>query len=781
MKFQFASGTFVKCLAFCAFLISTQSFSQNLQMVKGIVLEESSKGTFKPLFGASVYWLGTVSGTSTDSSGYFNLPTIVGDSGAANKIIVRYLGYESDTITVSDMKSLKVVLASHEGKRLHEVTVEGRIPPSFMSLDAINTQVMTGKELMKAACCNLSESFETNPAVEVNYGDAVTGAKQIQMLGLSGNYTQMTQENLPGVRGIMSNYGLGFTPGPWVESIQVTKGVGSVANGYESMTGQINVELKKPDWNPRTREKLFVNAYFNSMGRLEMNVNTTQKLSKRWFVSHLLHANGLNNEVDFNKDGFMDLPTGKQFNGLQRWRYDDGKGVSAQFGFQAMQDIRTGGQMVEHKHNAAANPYQIDLQNRTLQGFGKIGYIFPSKKYKSIGLMMSFTDNVSDQKFGPTHYNAKQQTLYSNLIYQSIIGSTNLKFRVGASFRRDQYNENLLRTSEQGAAFGFSRIEIVPGAFGELTWNPVPRFTTVAGLRADQHNIFGTWITPRLHFKYDITEKSILRFSVGQGRRLANILAENSSLFASSRSFNFPMNNGSEGLYGVLKASNGINNFGSLQPERAWNFGLSLNHTFEIYNRKGNFTLDAYRTEFQNQVVVDLDQKATAVSFYNLAGKSFSNAVQAQVEYEIFRRFDVRMAYKWLDVQQTYHGQLLERPFVAHHRFFVNMAYKTRSKWTLDATLNWNGNKRIPSTSTNPEQFQFSGRSPQYFVVNAQVSKQIGKNLDFYLGGENLFDFRQTQLINQVENPYGAYFDASLVWGPVIGRMIYGGFRWTLR
>jgi len=783
MQVILKSGMFYTCLIFFVCANTVSGLAQTRKLVRGVVLEESSNGKFSPLYGASVFWLGTTIGASTDSSGSFSISTQDSDSTGVRKLVVRYLGYESDTLDIINTEKIKVVLASQTGKKLQEVTVEGRIPPSFMSMETINTTVMTGKELMKAACCNLSESFETNPAVEVNYGDAVTGAKQIQMLGLSGNYTQMTQENMPGVRGLMSNYGMGFTPGPWVESIQVTKGVGSVANGYESMTGQINVELKKPDWNTRTREKLFVNVYGNSMGRLEANINTTQKLSKKWFVTHLLHGNVLQNKVDHNHDNFLDLPTGQQLNALQRWRFDDGKGVSAQFGIQAITDQRTGGQYFRHGNPYSYKAYEIDLNNQQIQGFGKLGYIFPRKKFQSIGLMVSVTDNKTTQNFGKTAYSGKQNTLYGNLIYQSIIGSTNLKFRVGASFRRDKYDESLVRDFYGTKSYHFGRTEIVPGAFGEITWTPVPRFTTVAGLRVDQHSIFGNWITPRLHLKYDLSEKSILRASAGQGRRVSNILAENSSVFASNRTVFFPRGENTPGAYtsNIYSPGDIIYTEGGLKPEVSWNYGLSWNHSFRLNNRNGNLTIDAYRTDFVNQVVVDLDKSSSQVWFYNLKGKSWSNALQIQVEYEIIKRLDIRMAYKWLNVKQTINGKLRDRPFVSSDRFFINLAYKTLSKWTLDATLNWNGSKRIPSTELDPEEIRFPDRSPSFFLLNGQASKSLGKNLELYLGGENLLDFRQSKLIKNPENPYGAGFDASLVWGPVFGRMIYGGLRWTLR
>lgn len=756
------------------FLVSKVE-AQTPKLVRGIVLEESSDGKFSPLVGATIYWAdGGRLSTYADSLGAFIIPWPEGlAEGQKPSLVVRSVGYEPDTIQDFSSDKLRIVLASYKTKTLKEVSVEGRIPPSFQLLDPINTQMMTSKELLKAACCNLAESFETNPTIEVNYADAVSGARQIQMLGLSGNYVLMTQENLPGIRGIFANYSLGFTPGTWIESIQVTKGVGSVANGYESMSGQINVEIKKPEWNPKTREKLFVNAYGNSMGRFELNANSTQKISANWHTNTLVHGNLMDTRWDMNHDGFLDLPTGRQANFMHRWAYNSPSGLSFQAGFQVLADRREGGTMdhVSHGNTGLSHPYTISLENNLVQAFTKVGYIFPSKKYKSVGLMQSFTAGNTRQVFGPSNrYSAVQNTYYANLIYQSIVGSTNLKFRLGSSLRLDQYDEEARHLSLEslgGKLTSHARLEVVPGVFSEFTWNPRPTITAVAGLRGDYHNIFGYWFTPRLHLKFDLLEETTLRLSAGTGRRLANFWAENSSLMASSRSFVAPSTYYKRGDQ-------------TINPEYSVNGGASFQHSFNGLGRKTTFTLDAYHTRFLHQLIVDMDESPGLIKFSNLDGASYSNAVQAMVESQISRRFDLRLAYKWLDVWQTYHGRLLQRPFVSTHRFFINLAYATRSKWHMDATLNWNGSKRIPFTGSNPDGLRFPDRSPSFFMLNAQISKTLNRRWDLYVGGENLLGFRQKQLIIDPQNPFGDRFDASLTWGAVFGRMVYGGFRFKI-
>lgn len=718
--------------------------------VKGVVLEKDKKGGFYPLAGAGVYWLGTTTGTITDSSGVFSIPY----DGSKSRLVISYTGYQPDTLTVTNAKDLKVVMAA--SKQLGEIVVTARQQSTFISsLAPIRTQVMTEKELFKAACCNLSESFETNPSVDVSYNDAVTGSKQIQLLGLSGNYTQLTVENLPGPRGIATPLGLNSIAGPWVESIQLTKGIGSVANGYESIAGQINVELKKPE----NSERLYANAYVNDFGKTDVNLNLAQNIGKKWSTGLLLHDDFLTNRnVDFNKDGFRDLPTGHQFSAINRWKYDNAKGFLAQFGFKVLNDKRTGGEV---DYSAATDKltdkrYGLGINTERYEVFGKIGYVFPEKIYKSIGLQVSAISHKQDSYFGLTRYDARQKNFYSNLIYQSIINNTAHKFRTGLSFLYDNYNE-LYRTDR------YQRTEIVPGAFFEYTYSYLDKLSVVAGIRGDHNNLFGFFATPRLHVRYEPVKGTTIRLSTGRGQRTANIFAENTSALVSSRQVNI--------LSGQTGKAYG------LEPEIAWNSGISIDQKFKLFQRDGLLSLDFFRTDFSNQVVVDLEDPRQ-VKFYNLQGKSYSNSFQAEVNIEPVRKLDVRVAYRYFDVKTTYSGQLLQRPFIASSRAFANLAYSLGT-WKVDYTFNYNGKKRIPGTAGNPTEFQRETSSPDYVLMNAQVSKTVGKKLpmDFYIGAENLTNFFQRDVIVAADQPFSQYFDASMAWGPVTGRMFYAGWR----
>ena len=723
-------------------------------MVMGVVMETDVKGNFTPLKGASVTWLHNKVGVQTDSNGVFKLPY----DSLGQKIVISYAGYKTDTLQTDGAGEIKVILAS--GQKLKEVRVTARQRSSYYSmLNPIRTQVMTEKELFKAACCNLSESFETNPSVDVSYNDAVTGSRQIQLLGLSGNYTQLTVENLPGPRGIATPLGLNSIAGPWVESIQLTKGTGSVANGFESIAGQINVELKKPE----NSEKLYLNGYVNNIGKTDLNLNLSHRLGKKWSVGLLLHDDFNNNEkLDFNKDGFRDLPTGNLFSAVNRWKYDGGNGLMFQFGAKMLNDKRVGGEVDyrEAEDKLTINNYGLGIKTERYEEWAKIGYVFPEKKYQSIGLQLSAFQHSHHSYFGLSEYNANQHNFYSNLIYQSIIGNTAHKFRTGFSFLYDNYDEQYNIRS-------YKRKEIVPGAFFEYTYSFKERFNAVAGVRVDHNNLFGTLVTPRLHLHYEPLKGTTIRLSAGKGQRTANIFAENLSFLASSRQLQILSDPQVKG-YGFY-------------PEVAWNEGVSIDQRFKFLARNGLLSFDFFRTDFTKQVVIDADYSARSILFYQLDGKSFSNSLQLQVEHELLPKFDVRLAYRMFDVKTTYSGTLMERPLVAKHRAFANLAYEFKG-WKFDYTVTYNGEKRIPGTEDNPPAYRLANRSQSYWLMNAQVSKNFGKKfpLDVYLGGENLTNFYQKNAVLAASEPFSPYFDASIIWGPVSGRMFYAGFRYKI-
>ena len=520
------------------------------------------------------------------------------------------------------------------------------------------------------------------------------------------------------------------------------------------------MELKKPE----TAEQLFANAYVNNMGKTDLNLNLAKKINSKWSTGLLLHNAFMNNpNVDFNKDGFRDIPTGNLFSALNRWNYNNSKTVEGQFGVRVLIDNKVGGETMfeSSKDRLTTNHYGLGIDTRRFDAFAKVGYVFPGKSYKSFGVQLSAFTHKQDSYFGQTIYDAKQTNFYTNLIYQSIIGNTNHKFRTGISFVADKYDELYRNTN-------YKRNENVGGAFFEYTYSYLKKLDIILGLRGDHNSLYGFFVTPRFHLRYQPAEKTTIRLAFGKGQRTANILAENSSVLVSSRQVNIPT--------AVAGKAYGLN------QEVAWSTGITLDQKFRLFNRNGSIGLDYYRTSFSNQAVVDFDKSVQEVNFYNLDGKSYSNSFLAELSYEPFDKFEVRLAYRLFDVKTTYSGNLLERPFVSKHRGFANLAYETGS-WKFDFTITVNGTKRIPSTIGNPVEYQLDERSPSYTLMNAQVTKTVGKKrpIDIYIGGENLTNFYQKNVIIAPDQPFGPNFDASMIWGPVSGRMFYTGIRFKIQ
>lgn len=720
--------------------------------VRGVVLSEDNKGNFNPLAGASITWAGSNAGVVTDGHGVFAIPK----NGENKKLVISYAGYQPDSVEINTDQHLQVVLAANG--QLSTIKIKGKSKTTYVnSLGNFRTMMINSKDLLKAACCNLSESFETNPSVDVSYSDAVTGSKQIQLLGLSGNYTQLTVENLPGPRGIATPLGLNSIAGPWIESIQLSKGTGSVVNGYESIAGQINVELKKPE----NSEKLHLNGYVNSMGSTDFNLNLATPINTKWSTSLLLHNSFLFNKVDDNKDGFRDLPTGNLFSGINRWNYNDGKGIMVQFGVKALLSDKVGGELNFSPDNKGSNThYGLGINTKRYEGFAKIGYVFPGKKYQSIGLQLSSFDHQQESYFGLIRYNADQRNFYSNLIYQSIIGNSDHKFRTGLSFNADDYYEFYKGSS-------YARREYVPGAFFEYTYTMNEKLSAVAGMRADHNSLYGWFGTPRLNVRYEPFTGTVVRLSAGRGQRTANIFAENMGALVSARNVNI-LSAGTGKAYG-------------LNPEVAWNKGISVDQKIKLFERDALLSVDFFRNDFTNQVVVDLENPRE-INFYNLEGKSFSNSFQTEFNFIPVKSLDVRLAYRWFDVKTTYGTKLLSKPFTSTNRAFANLGYELKG-WKFDYTINYAGEKRIPSTTSNPAEYQMLEKSPSYISMNAQVSKTLGKNknFDLYVGGENLTNYFQKTVILATDKPFSNNFDASMIWGPVSGRLLYAGFRFKIR
>jgi outer membrane receptor for ferrienterochelin and colicins len=715
------------------------------------VVQYKEKSNIYPLSGASIFWKNTTIGTVTDMGGAFQLER----TPTTDLLIISYIGFTTDTLKIDTIFISHQMIQNMEDE-LDEVTLTQRRKASQKSfIETQNILKISSEELLKAACCNLSESFETNPAIDVNFTDALTGTKQIKMLGLSSPYLLISEENIPMVRGASQAYGLTFTPGAWVESIQISKGAGSVTNGFESIAGQINTELKKP----LSDIPFFLNLFGSINGRYEMNTHLNHKIDEKWSTGLFLHGNKRTQRFDNNNDGFLDLPVSEQINLMNRWQYTDmEKGWVSFLTWRYMKDEKLLGTLSfnSQKDRGKKNHWGSEIKTKRWDASFKLGYVFPETPYQSFGFQTAYSSHIQDSYYGLRTYDIHQDSFYTNLIFNSIIGNTLNKFKVGLNYSFDDYAE-LVNLDN------YNRIDQNIGSFFEFSHDNNDNFSLIAGIRMDFHNNFGSFFTPRLHLRYVLLEKFVIRLSAGSGRKAANIFAENQTLFATNRS---------------IKIQSSLGKIYGLDPEKALNYGLGLSKSFYIGNpHQITFSADYYITQFTNQVVVDFE-KPREVFFYNLEGESAAKSFQIELDYYFRDDLNFRAAYKNYDVQMNYKNGFLQKPLLAKNRFFGNLGWESKTttagkQWRYDLTYHYLGAQRLVHNLIDRP----GGFSPNYSLWNTQITHVFSKKFEIYLGGENIGNYRQQSPIIGADDPFGVDFDAAQVYAPIFGGMIYTGLR----
>lgn len=658
----------------------------------------------------------------------------------------------------------------------------------------IRTEVISAAGLCKMACCNLAESFENSASVTVGYSDAVTGARQIRLLGLSGVYTQMLDETRPVMRGLSAPFGLSYVPGQWLESIQIAKGSSSVINGVECMTGQINMEHRKP-----TDEKpLFLNAAVMSDTKMDFNIASSLQMGYKWSTVILGHVSGNIASHDMNHDGFLDDPKMLQFNLSNRWLYQADNGVQVRFGVRALQDKRLGGQVLTDENGKKVfydkdnfimdiksvgdkvNPWGSDILNRSINGYLKVGVPLNESNSQNIALIADYSYQDMDSYFGATDYLAGQHSAYANLLYQNEINESH-KFTVGLNGTFDRYDEDFLRRFWNPVALEFMEIGnkgisnlANAGVFGEYTFHAGDKFSAIAGLRGDWFIHDGFKVSPRVTLKYMPIDEIVIRANGGRGLRYSTPLVDNIGVLSTGKLFH--------GIYDrhIL--------------EDAWTFGGNLTYYMPFGASSNTYlSFDYFRTQFAQQMVVDYEQFVDQISFYALDGKrSFTDNYQLDFSVDPIERFNITATFRYTNAKIDLAGRgLVEKPMTSRFKGVLNLQYATNlNKWIFDFTASVNGSCRVYDfmkdlKDADGNLLYKNGRTPVYPLLYAQVTRRF-KGWDVYVGAENLTNFRQKDVVlgskgsNGLVDPLMPSFDASCIWGPLMGIKAHIGFRFTL-
>lgn len=726
-----------------------------------------------PLPGATVRWTAG-GGTTVDAEGRFNLAVEAG----RDSFVISYLGFDDQTFAADQPGPLAVVL-TETAASLDAVEVTDRDGGRAASLlSDHNIETVSSKELRKAPCCSLAESFENSPVVDLTYGDPLTGRREIQMLGLRGAYTQLTLEKRPMLDGLASSYALDLIPGPWVSGIQIGKGSGSLESGAQGLTGEINTELIKPVNGPR----LFVNGFGSTVGRGELNVLGNRQIAPSLYLGAAAHGSFTEGHHDFDFDGFLDMPRRRTGVGLLRLFRQGGDNWEGQWNVLGVSDRRNGGQHDVHDHGQAIlDPYLIDQDNRRLEAWGKTGYFGFAKPWQSLGVIYSGSLHRLNNRYGLRRHTGEQRSAYANVLYHTRIANDDHQLSLGATARADAFDVAF-------AERDFSRQERTVGATAEYTfrWSraaapeptdapPAPDLTLVLGLRADHHNLGGAQLSPRLNLRYQLAAATVVRLSAGRGWRSPNLLVDNLNWLPSSRTLTD--RDGTTAQPALDPANPGFRGL-----ESAWNFGLSLARDYELAGREGQLVVDAFRTSFQNQLVVDAEQDIATLRIYQLAGRSFANNLTVSTTYELLPRVDVKLAYKYTDARTTYDGRgLREVPLTPRHRALATLGYDGR-RFRAHLNYHWTGEQRLIDFDRIPDDIfvDHPQRSPAFGLLNLQLTYVANAKTEFYVGGENLTNVRQRNAVIGAYSPFDGYFDATQVYRPIFGTRAFAGFRWTL-
>ena len=746
----------------------------------------------RPLAGASVYWAGTTVGTSADGGGAFRLHRVKG----RELLVASFLGYVNDTLRVDAATQQAAFGLRAEGVELEGVVVEAAQSGNFVKRDGIvKGEMISFAGLCKMACCNLAESFENSASVTVGYSDAISGARQIKMLGLAGTYTQILDENRPVMRGLSAPYGLSYTPGMWLNSIQVSKGVASVTAGHDAITGQINLEHRKPT----DEERLFVNLYLDDELRPEANISTAFPVSRDGRLTSVLLLHGSADtdvrKMDHNGDGFRDLPRSAQFNVANKWLYAADNGMQIRWGWKYVEESRLGG-MLDYRNTRSMREamarewdwertggtmplYGSYIRNRNANGYFKLGMPVGASVYdadaqdekrSNLALVADFDHFDEEAYFGLNDYAGRQNSVSVQAMYNHYF-TYRSSLNVGVQARLDYIRESLLNRTpwidgRARADYDWDRNEEEVGAYAEYTYAVRDRFSVVAGLRGDYNAFYDRFfLTPRGHVKWNITPSTTLRASAGLGYRSTNVLTDNIGMLATGRAIVVP-------------------ELGDLDRlEQALTVGGSLTQTFGLVE-PGDATLsfDYFRTQFFHAVVVDQEYDPETIRVYGSSGPSWTDTYQIDFSWSPVERLDLFATFRHTDSEMTIRRSdgrpvQVERPLVSRYKTLLNIQYATKfRRWVFDATAQLNGPARIP---TQTGDLADSRHSPRYPMFYAQVSRKVGR-FDIYVGCENIADYRQEDPILNWENPYDYRFNSMNVWGPLMGRKFYAGLRFNL-
>lgn len=744
-----------KILALLVMLASFGSLhSQEINNeVRGVVYGVT--GNIKePLEGAVLKWIGTRKGTISEKDGKFSLES---DKITDKRLVVIFVGYKTDTVAVGDKNFVEIDIQNNASTKT--IVVEGQINSSFIENNLNKTEVITSAELKKDACCDLSGCFGKNASVDVTVTDILTNTKELKVLGLEGSYTQVLVDNMPIMSGLVTKFGVTSIPGTLISRINISKGSNSVIQGYESISGIMNVMLK--DYS--TSEKVMMNGYLNSALEPQFNLNASAKL-KKWNTLFAFQTVQESRKVDDNNDGFLDVPLTKRYMFYNKWKLgsqEDSGRTNVLVGLKYLDERRTGGQKnFDYKTDlGSASVYGQTVNLHNGDAYARFSQVVNNESQIKVYLNGGFFNQTS--YYGTTLYEGKQRNFNINALYEFPVFEHSY-LRIGSSYKYENINEDIsfLSASTKTYSGNYEKNESVPGVYTEGTFDfDNLNLSFIGGLRVDFHNEHGTIPTERFLVRYQAGRNTTIRASFGTGFRTVNPFSEYPSFLGSGKDIK------------------GVRN---VQPEKTINYGIDVLQNFVLGGFSGNVNLDFYKTVFRNKVIAECDAMPYMYMFTNFSDAG-SNVFQVESSVNFLQQLDLKLAYKYIDLYYYKNGQRLEQPFNSKHRVLAGLTYTyPGNSWIINLTMQWFGKQSVPSTAKYPVQYQVPAESDSYAMMNIQFTKNF-KIIEFYTGIENVLNYTQPNPIISADNPFGKNFETGYVWGPTRGRDFYVGIRYLIK
>ena len=720
----------------------------------------------------NIYIQNTKLGTSSNEDGYYQIKNI---PSGTYKIVVSSLGYKTKTteITFNKNENEKIIqnFSLVSDNSLDEIVVSGNLRPVSKSASSVSVDVYSKSFFKKNPTPSIFESLQNVNGVRPQLNCNVCNTGDIHINGLEGPYTFVLIDGMPIVSGLSTVYGLTGIPQALIQRVEVVKGPASTLYGSEAVGGIINIITKKPSNSPM----LFVDSFSSSWEEINTDIGFKYNVSKK--IQGLLGINYFNyqNIIDNNNDNFTDLTLQNRISIFNKLNIERRNNKLFTVAFRYVYEDRWGGETNWNKSFRGTDlVYGESIYTSRWETFGT--YELPTTE--NIRLQFSANGHHQDSFYGTDSYKADQLIAFGQLIYNKKIKKKH-DLLFGIAYRYTTYDDNTFATSESDGETNKPSVIHLPGVFLQDEISLTKEHKLLIGARYDYNSLHGTIFSPRVNYKWNSkNNKNILRFSIGNGFRVANIFTEDHAALSGAREVVFE---------------------GKLSPEKSWNTNVNFVKKISINNTLISLDASGFYTHFNNRILPDYETDPNKIIYANLNGFSVSKGLSLNSDISFPLGLTMNIGATLMDVSINENNikkrQLLTESFSGVWSISYNLK---KSRIKIDYTGNLYGPMKLPLLSElDPRR----GESPWFSIQNIQITKNIGTSWEMYGGIKNILNFTPAnnsiarsfdpfdsgvdfnsngEAIATTNNPYALTFDPSYVYASNQGIRGFLGLRYTI-